>query len=390
MSTTDHSGPLAGVKVLDLSMVVSGPFCTMMLGDQGADVIKVESPGLGDPLRVFGALRNGFSSGFIATNRSKRSIVLDLQSNGGQQVLRDLIQWADVLVENFRPGVMERFGFDYESCRALNPDLIYVSINGFGDEGPHVERRVYDYVIQGISGMAAAQADPETGEPQLVRTLIFDKVTAITACQAITAALFARERGRGGQHVRVPMLNAALAFLWPDGMIGQTFLGGGEMSPPPLGKVYTLYKTSDGHITFGALQETEWQGICRATELVETLLADPRFSSTLGRMVYIDDIRSVLRGIIATKPTEYWCERFAECDVPHAPILHQSEVHEHPQVMANHILEETEHPTAGPFRQPKPPVRFSATPAEQQRHAPHPGEHTEEILRMLGHRERPR
>ncbi len=186
-----HSGPLSGVRVLDLSMVVSGPFCTMMLGDQGAEVIKVEPPGLGDRLRYFGALRNGFSTGFITTNRSKRSIALDLSHADAKDVLRKLVKWADVLVENFRPGVMKRFGFDYDACRSINADLIYTSINGFGEEGPHAQRRVYDYVIQGISGMASAQADPETNEPQLVRTLVFDKVTALTACQAITAALFA-------------------------------------------------------------------------------------------------------------------------------------------------------------------------------------------------------
>ena len=281
----------------------------MMLGDQGADVVKVEAPRMGDALRTFGALRNGVSSGYLSCNRSKRAIVLDLTKEDGKAVLRDLARWADVLVENFRPGVLRKMGFDYETCRALNEELIYVSISGFGNEGPQIERRVYDYVIQAISGMAAAQANPDSGEPELVRTLIFDKVSALTACQAITAALFARERGAGGQHIVLPMLNAALAFLWPDGMMTETFLGGGAQLPPPLAKVYRLYESKDGYITFGALQDEEWVGICKATGSQE-LLEDRRFSTTLGRLVNIDRSREVLTEIIKEETTEEWCRRF--------------------------------------------------------------------------------
>ena len=380
----EAEGPLEGVRILDLSAVVSGPLATMILGDQGAEVIKVEAPGIGDTLRGFGALRGGISSTFVTLNRSKRSIVLDLRTEAGKEVLRDLVRWADVMIENYRPGVMERLGFDYERCRVLNEDLIYVGINGFGDEGPHAGRKVYDYVIQAIGGMAYAQADPETGRPELVRTLIFDKTTAYTAAQAISAALFARERGKGGQRIRIAMLDVALAFLWPDGMMSHTFLGDGAMNPPPFGKIYSLYETQDGFITFGALSDSEWQSICTAAERKD-LAEDERFSTIMGRMMNLDDLRTVFREMVPEHTTEEWCKRFEANDVPHAPILPLSEVHKHPQVRANAILEESEHPAAGKFRQPLPAPKFSRTPAAPRRHAPLHGEHTDEVLSELGY-----
>lgn len=192
------SGPLAGIRVVDLSNIISGPLATMILGDQGADVIKVEAPGMGDPIRMFGAMRGGLSSTFVSLNRSKRSIVVDLRRETGREILRRLLRGADVLVQNFRPGVLERLGFGYEAVRALAPDVVYASISGFGEHGPFADRPVYDNVIQAMSGFAAVQADPDTGTPELVRNLALDKATAYTVAQAVTAALLARARGRGG------------------------------------------------------------------------------------------------------------------------------------------------------------------------------------------------
>lgn len=382
--TNSTEGPLAGVRILDLSMVISGPLATMILGDQGADVVKVEGPGMGDHLRAFGALRGGMASAFITINRSKRAITLDLQKDGSKEVLRDLIKWADVLVQNFRPGVMERLGFSYEACQEIKPDLIYVSITGLGDTGPHCNRRVYDYVVQGITGMAYVQADPDSGKPELVRTLMFDKATAYSTSQAITAALFAKERGKGGQHVRVAMLDVALAFLWPDGMMSHTFLGDGAMQPPPFGKIYSLFETTNGYITFGSLQDVEWQAICKAAER-DDLMEDERFKTIMGRMEHLDILRDLLKEEVAKRSTEDWCTRFEKYDVAHTPILTLGEVHLHPQVIANGILEETEHPAGGKFRQPLPACKFSKTPAAPQRHAPLYGEHTDEVLGELGY-----
>lgn len=377
-------GPLAGVRVLDLSAVISGPLATMILGDQGAEVIKIEAPGMGDPLRMFGAIRGGVGSTFITLNRSKRSLVLDLQHADGKEVLRDLVRWADVLVQNFRPGVLDRLGFGYDTCRELNENLIYMSISGFGPKGPYASRRVYDNVIQCISGMASIQADPETEQPELVRTLMLDKATGYTVSQAVTAALFARERGKGGQLVEIAMLDVAMAFLWPDGMMRHTYLGDGAMVPPPFGKIYSLTATSDGYMTVGALQDSEWQGICKATER-EDLATDARFSSPFGRIENLDALRDIMRDIMAEHSTEEWCRRFEEHDVPHGVVSALEDVHKHPQIRANGILEETEHPVAGPFRQPLPAAKFTKTPASIQGHAPMYGEHSDEILGELGY-----
>ncbi len=238
--------------------------------------------------------------------------------------------------------------------------------------------------MQAVSGMAYVQADPDSGRPELVRTLVFDKVTAYSASQAITAALFARERGKGGQHIRIAMLDVALAFLWPDGMMSQTFLGEGVVPAPPFGKVYSLFETADGFITFGGLQELEWQGMCRAAER-EDLLEDERFGTILGRVEHLDELRDILNGIICKASTEHWCARFEEHDVAHAQVLPLDQIHEHPQTQANAILEESEHPAGGRFRQPLPATKFSETPAAPQRHAPMHGEHSEEVLTGLGY-----
>ena len=266
MTTHGHGGPLAGLRVIDLSNMISGPLATMILGDQGADVIKVEVPGMGDPMRMFGALRGGMSSTFVNLNRSKRSIALNLRDDEARDVLRGLLRGADVLVQNFRPGVLDRLGFGYDAVRAVTPDIVYASISGFGETGPFAHRPVYDNVVQALSGVAAVQADPDTGKPELVRNLSLDKATAYSVAQAVTAALLARARGRGGQHVRIAMLDVAIAFLWPDGMMNHTFLGDDVFRVPPFATIYRIYATADGAITVAALTDAQWADACRAAE----------------------------------------------------------------------------------------------------------------------------
>src|SRR5580704_6798896 len=218
-------GPLTGYRIVDLTSSVAGPLATMILGDQGADVIKVEAPDGGDATRAGGNRRAGFTASFLNNNRNKRSIVLDLKTEAGLQAFMRLVAGADVFVQNFRPGVAERLGVGEDAVRAASPRIVYVSISGFGEKGPYAAKPAYDPVIQGFSGLATVQAGSDEARPRLLRTILPDKLTAITASQAITAALLARERTGEGQHVRLSMLEAVVAFLWSSDMSGQTFVG---------------------------------------------------------------------------------------------------------------------------------------------------------------------
>jgi len=384
MTSNGRSGPLAGLRVIDLSNMISGPLATMILGDQGADVIKVEVPGMGDPMRMFGAMRGGMSSTFVNLNRSKRSIVIDLRGETGKGILRRLVGGADVFVQNFRPGVLDRLGFGYESVWALAPDIVYASISGFGDTGPFASRPVYDNVVQALSGVAAVQADPDTGKPELVRNLSLDKATAYTAAQAVTAALLARARGRGGQHVRLAMLDAAIAFLWPDGMMNHTLLGDDVFRVPPFSIIYRIYATADGAITVSVVTDDQWARACRAADR-EDMIEDPRFRSLFDRMTHMQELREAVTELIATRTTAEWCARYVEHDVPHAPILSLEEVPEHPQVRANGTLVETVHPAAGRMRQARPAPRFDGTPSGSLAPAPTYGQHTDEVLAEVGY-----
>ncbi len=384
MGSNDPRGPLAGIRVIDAAAIISGPLATMLLGDQGADVVKIEAPGLGDPTRLLGAVSGGMTSTFVNCNRSKRSVVLDLRNDQGKEVLRRLVRGADVFVQNFRPGVIERMGFGYEDLKEIAPDIIYVSISGFGETGPLAKRKVYDNIIQAMSGMAAVQTDPDTGRPELVRNLEIDKATAYTVAQAVTAALFARERGQGGQHLHVAMLDVAFAFLWPDGMMNHTFIGDEVMTIPPFGTIYRLYETADGYMTIAALNDKEWADACRAFDR-EDLIEDPRFATGLDRFQHMTDLREALSSVLTTRTSEEWCEIFEKHDVAHAPVLGLDDVHEHPQTRANNVLVESEHPVAGLMREPRPAPKFDGTPSAPCGHAPAHGEHTENVLGELGY-----
>jgi crotonobetainyl-CoA:carnitine CoA-transferase CaiB-like acyl-CoA transferase len=376
-------GPLEGVRVVDATAYIAGPLATMMLGDQGADVIKVEPPGLGDTLRLLGSLRGGMSAFFATSNHSKRSVVLNLRDERGRALLERLVATADVFAQNFRPGVVERLGIGYEALRAVRPDLVYVSISGFGESGPYARQPVFDNVIQALSGMATAQALGEDGEPDLIRHVVCDKATALTAAQAVTAALFARERGAGGQHVRLAMLDAAVAFFWPDGMMNHTWLGEGGATLPPLGRVYRAFPTSDGWITLSAATDAQFASACRALGRPE-LVGDPRFKTLPDRLAQLPQLVVELAELTQTRTTADWCERLLAEDVPHAPLHALDRLHEDPQLVENRTLVESEHPRAGRMREPRPPARFERTPAAIGRPAPAAGEHTDEVLAELG------
>ncbi len=374
-------GPLEGVRVVDCTAIVSGPFGTMLLADQGADVIKVEVPGIGDLVRYAGALQGGMSGGFAVLNRGKRSLVLDLGDERGRTVLHRLIARADVFAQNFRPGAAERAGMGYEALRKVNPELVYLSISGFGESGPYAGKRVYDPIIQGLSGMAAAQANPATREPDLVRNIVCDKVTGLLAAQAVTAALFARSRGAGGQHIRLAMLDAAIAFLWPDAMANETWIG----APPGLllSDFYRVTRTADGFMTWFTAADREFAGLCRALGRPEWA-ADPRFATLAERQKNLLELQPLLEQEFAKRSTKDLLRALEAEDVPCAPVQSVREAIADPQVVANQSVLESEHPRGGRLREPAPAARFERTPARAGGPAPALGEHSDEILAEIG------
>jgi len=378
-------GPLAGINVLDLTSVVSGPLATMFLADQGADVVKVEPLG-GDITRRSRQSVSGsgeFSALFVSTNRGKRSLALDLKRPEGGTIMRKLIARADVLVQNFRPGTMERLGLDEPAVRADNPRLIYVSISGVGESGPYAGKRVYDPIIQGLSGFADLQAEPKTRRPRMIRTIVADKTTAIFAAQAVTAALYARERTGEGQHIRLAMLDTMITYIWPEAMTQYTVVGREATTADPTARPELIFETADGYITVGTISDSEWQGFRAASERPD-LVEDPRFNTPGGRAVNATERILLMAEIIKGRPTAEWLQRLDTNDVPSAPVLRRGEVIVNEQVVARELIAEFDHPDIGRIRQPKPAARFDRTPAEIQGPAPRIGEHSEVILAELG------
>jgi crotonobetainyl-CoA:carnitine CoA-transferase CaiB-like acyl-CoA transferase len=376
-------GALSGVRVLDLTTMVAGPVATMMLADQGAEVIKIESLN-GDLMRHFSYGRNGIGAPFLCCNRNKRSIAVDIKTADGLEIVKKLIQTAAVFVHNFRPGTAERIGLGEETVRNIRRDIIYVSICGYGETGPYANQRAYDPVIQAMSGLADIQRERETGRPRMVRTIIADYTTALTTAQAITAALFARERSGEGQHVRIAMLDAMISYLWPEAMPSMTFVGyetdpsDGEVGPD------LVFATQDRYITAGALSDDEWAGMCRSLNR-EDLIDDPRFKTARDRAV-----NAVARREITSAELEKWradeiLPRLLENDVPSAPVLSRFELLKDEQVRANQILEEFDSKAHGKVRMPRPAARFDRTPAEIRTMAPHLGADNGSILSELGY-----
>ncbi|HLK87452.1 MAG TPA: CoA transferase [Candidatus Binataceae bacterium] len=377
------AGPLSGIRVVDVTQNLSGPMATMILGDQGADIIKVEPPGIGDFTRAMGGTRRGVAPAFAVINRNKRSVALNLRDARGVEMLKRMVARADLFVQNHRPGVAERLGIGEAALRAVKPDLVYVSISGFGENGPYADQRVYDPVIQALSGLAAIQADVETGHPHMIRLIIPDKVTALTAAQAMTAALLARQRTGEGQHVRLAMLDAVIAFLWPEGMAAYTFVGSNRSSIRAARARELIFQTTDGYITAAANTDSEWQGLCRALERPEWL-TDERFRTPVDRIRNADVRLEMTAQALKTRSSAQWLERLRANEVPCAPVLTREEVLHNAQVVANQIIVESTHPHAGAMRQPRPAARFERTPAALRRFAPMLGEHTDEVLAETG------
>lgn len=377
--------PLAGIRVLDLSTVYSGPMATALLADQGADVIKVESPD-GDICRRIGPAKGDLSATFIAMNRGKRSIVIDLKSDQGKGVLADLIARTDVLIENFRPGVMVKLGFDRGKLQQLNPRMIYLSITGFGRNGPYSKARVYDAVVQAVSGMCASHLEKPGGEPGLVATTICDKLTSMTAAQAVTTALLARERDGHGRIIDLSMLDSTLAFNWPDAMYNHVWLDDPPPNFPEVGGTLRPYKTRDGYLATMTPQQEEFAALCRGLGAPE-IAQDPRFSSVQARSRYPKEIRAMLEALFAKHTTDDLVSRLHAADAPVGKVNLKSQVIDDPQVVHNRALVEIDHGPLGRVRVARAAALFENSNPPAPRPAPHLGEHSEQVLRELGYDE---
>lgn len=373
--------PLSGIKIVEACQMVSGPLATMMLAEQGAEVVKIEmADGVGDRFRYIAPIHQGMSAAFGSTNRLKRSVVLDIKDPRGLAAAKDLIATADVFVQNFRPGAAERMGLGPDQLAQVNPDLIYVSISGFGDSGPDADQMVYDFVIQARTGMAALQKGPD-GQPQLIRNIAIDKATSLTVAQAVTAALFQRQRGEGASHVRVNMLDVGLWFFWPDGMSANTFLD----DVPDQGHfadTYEVRATKDGHMALMANGNRTWPRLCAA--LNPAWASDPRFATYEDRAASSAALSEEVSVALAALTTEEALARLRANDLPGAAVTPLDQVHLDPQAAHNGSLVEVEWSAGGRVRQVLPVASFADQPKPAVGEPPAYGQHTVEVLTELG------
>ena len=378
MTDSANVGPLAGVRVLDLSTMVSGPVAARMLADQGADVIKVEAP-KGDEVRRIGNQRNGLTATFFSCNRGKRGVCLDLKEEAGRDALRALVASADVFLQNFRPGAIERMGFSDAELRKINERIINVSISGFGETGPYAHQRVYDPVIQALCGATDIQADRDTKRPKMFRIIIADKVTSLTAAQAVSSALYAREKTGRGEHIKLSMLDAMVSFFWPEGMGGLTFVGNEIDVTKYQGTMDLIYATKSGYITAGAISDAEWRGMCTALNKPEWI-DDERFATTSARFSNAE-----LRKQMTATELEQWnrediLPRLDAEGVPCAPLLTRLDLLEDEQIAVNETIQVYEFEGHGQIRQARPAAVFGDQISGVSRAAPLLGEHTREVL----------
>ncbi|WP_182380439.1 CoA transferase [Nocardioides sp. WS12] len=376
-------GPLEGYRVIDLSAMLSGPWAADILGDQGAEVIKLEPLGTGDHVRLLPNTSGGLASMFVNINRSKKSVAIDLKQAEGRSALLKLIATADVVIQNFRPGVVQRLGISYEELSAVNPGLVYLSISGFGEVGPYSSKRAYDPIVQAVSGLASVQAGSDDGRPRLVRTVLPDKLTAVMGAQAVCAALAGRGHTGRGQHVQLSMLDTMMSFLWATDMGAYTFADRPVLPEQDASIIDLIFETADGYITVSTMSDGEWAAFCRATDRLD-LLEDKRFSTPASRGKHVDERLAEVQETLLTRTATEWLEILDANDVPCAPALRRFEVIDHPQVVASETLITTDHPVAGRLRQARAAARFSDTPLAPPRGAPLLGEHTVEVLRSIG------
>ena len=375
-------GAFSDLKVVDLTSMVSGPVAACMLADQGATVIKVE-PVHGEQMRYLGPALNGAPPTFYSCNRGKQSLALDLKSEAGKDILWKLIKEADVLIQNFRPGAMTRMGFSDSDIRSSNPAIIYVSISGFGEQGPYANQRVYDPVIQALSGATDIQADRQSGKPAMFRVIMADKVASLTAAQAISTALYHRERTGEGQDIQLSMLDSMLSFLWPEGMGGLTYQENEYDPSIGSGSMDLVFPTQDGYITAGAITDAEWRGMCAALNR-EDLISDPRFITARDRGLNGDERKRIMADEISKWTRVEILERMRQYEVPSAPLLKRTELLHNDQIVAGQSIETQTWEGYGEVRQAKPAAKYSRTPSKLRAPAPKLGEHSKPVLSDLG------
>ena len=372
------SGPLEDLKVVELTSTVSGPFAGMILADQGADVIKVEPPGIGDLARFMGGRRAGMGAMFSVINRNKRSVALDLKEKEDFKALQRLIKKADVLIENYRPGVVKKLGIDYENVKRINKKIIYVSISGYGQTGPYKNIRVYDPLIQATAGSASAQ---NSENPEFFKSIVFDKVTGLTAAQVISSALFYREKHGEGQYLPISMLDSALYYLWPDVMWSRTFLGEGAVNSGELADYFPLFKVQNKSICIILVADPDFEKFCR---LVETnLYKDERFSTMQQRVLNAKALVKKVEEILKDKDADKLRKELDELGIPVAVVNDLDEIHNDPQIKEQASLVEVKHPIAGEMRMPRPPFFFLKQNEFPKSHAPTLGQHNREVLTEL-------
>ena len=375
--------PLQNIRVVDLSTVYSGPLAAAVLADQGAQVIKVESLE-GDTSRMIGPAKGDLSATFIAANRSKRSLAMDLKQSAAHQILMQLIAQADVLVNNFRPGVMERLGLADDILVQANPRLIRLSITGFGSEGAAAQEKVYDAVIQAVAGVAATQRNPINGQPTVLATALCDKLTALNASQAVVAALYAREKDGQGRRIDLSMLDATLAFQWPDAMYNHTFLDEAPAVFPEFGINQKPWPTLDGLVATMTPQQAEFKAQCQALERPD-IAEDPRFTSLPLRNRYGKELRQLLEPLMASFSTDELLERFHRLNVPIGRINERPEVLQDPHVVQAQNLVEIAHGDIGRVRLAQHAAIFDGQRMPMPKPAAHLGEHSRDILSELGY-----
>ena len=372
------NGPLDGVKIIDLSTIVSGPLAGSLLGDQGADVIKIESPLRPDNARFMGPIRGENGALFAAANRSKRSLALDLKKEGSKEIIYQLIKNSDVVMDNFRPGILKKLNLEYEDIKKHNSKIIQLSITGYGVDGPYSKRRVYDPLIQATAGIANAQSID--GNPKFVKTLMCDKITSLTAAQSITAALYSREKTNEGQKINLSMLDTALYFMWSDNMYNFTWLGDGWEPIPNIADFYEPVKTKDGYIALVAINDSEFAGVCKAIDR-EDLLTDDRFSTMQNRMMNVIEMQEILLHAYTLFTSEELVERMDQNDVPSAIINKLSDVIDDPQVKNNQSIMSISKDDNNSMQSPKSPAQYSSTPCSNNpKFMPDLGQHSKEIL----------
>jgi crotonobetainyl-CoA:carnitine CoA-transferase CaiB-like acyl-CoA transferase len=382
---TDRTGPMVGIKVLDFSIALTGPYAGALLADQGADVVKVERPGIGDIARWVGVAVNGMSSLYLVCNRGKRSIVLDLTQQEAVDIAKRLAAEADVIIQNFRPGVMDKLGLGYDDVRATNPEIVYASLSGFGAVGPYRDRSAYDTVIQAYAGLAASQADPADGVPVFLRQTAADKVTSLFASQAITAALFARARGNGGQHVEISMTDAVTSFLWADAAANEVLLDSDHTLHSSFVAGFRPFRFLDGWGVCTPTSDHDFAGMCRGLGVEG--YDDPRVATIGERIKHRDVLEPIMDLCYAHAANMTMAEieqRWGAERVPFAMILTPEQLTEDEHAVAIGLFEEADHHVVGRTRIPRHPILFSGTPAKLGAHSPALGEHTDEVLTELG------